>query len=152
MESAKDGSLTKEIDVYRSDEVVGIAILCNDPRANLWKPTKAQLIPKGKVFAPIMVFGGAIPLIYPDDLAADHHCFLGQIHFGLGNFPTVKEFLVVIHDCAYYNRISRTFTLKDKKRDGEKIADFLKKHFSLPATVSFAHPKPQGEVDFEKIR
>ncbi len=152
LDSAKHGSLTKEIDVYKGDEVVGIVIICNDPRANLWKPTKAQLIPKGKIFAPIMVFGGAIPLVYPEDLATDHHCLLGQIHFGLGNFPTVSEFLVVTHDCGYYNRIRKGFTLEVKMKDGKKIADFLERHFNLPATVFFAHTRTQGEVCFEKSK
>ena len=152
MESAKDGSLTKETDVYKGDEVVGIAILCNDPRANLWKSTKARLIPKGKIFAPIMVFGGAIPLVHPEDLPTDHHCLLGQIHFGLGNFPTVKELLVIIHDCGYYNLIQRGFPLKAKIEDGRKIADFIKRHFSLPTAVFFAHAKSESEIDFEKIR
>lgn len=138
--------------MYDAHEVVGIAILCNDPRANLWKPTKALLIPEGKILAPIMVFGGAVPLIYPQYLSTDHHGLLGQLHFGKSTFPTIEEFLVVLHDCGRYADIPGKHTIAHKKADGEKIADFLVTHFGLPTTVFFAHPHPEGKADFDTIK
>jgi len=133
---------------YKAEEVVGIAIVCSDPRANLWKRVKQFVIPEGRIYAPISVFGGPISLIYPQELNADHHSLLGQIHFGLGRFPNAHEILSITHDCGYYEMMGKCPDVRAKKADACEIAAFLRAHFALPVTSFFA----QEEFgDFQRI-
>jgi hypothetical protein len=131
-------------------KVAGIGIFCSDPRANLWKAIKRELISPSKTIIPLGFLGGPICLANRGDLQKELNFLLSQIHFALGVFPGVKDFLVVGHDCGFYKLIPwKEFSLADKKKDLARAANFLRKRF--PQLTTTAHFKDTQGDGFEKI-
>jgi len=135
--------------MYKVEEVVGIAIVCSDPRANLWKRVKQFVIPHGRIYIPISILGGPISLIYPQELHLEHHTLLGQIHFGLSGFCKIREILSITHDCGFYEKMGRSPNIQVKKEDACRIYGFLKAHFDLSITSRFADE--ENPEKFEEI-
>lgn len=153
MAQKADGSFNnigRIVIMYKAEEVVGIAIVCSDPRANLWKRVKQVVIPHGRIYVPISVLGGPISLVYPQELNLDHHTLLGQIHFALSGFPHTAEILSVTHDCGYYEKMGKNPGLQTKKEDAGRISAFIKAHFDLQVRSLFADD--QESERFEEIR
>ena len=117
-----------------------VIIYCSDPRpekANLWKDIKRLIIPQHQRWVPIGLLGGPISLVHHADLPVDLACLIGQIEFALTQFQP-KGFVVIGHDCGYYERIlRRKFKLDDKIEDAANAAAFLRERFELPAEAHF---------------
>lgn len=117
-----------------------IIIYCSDPRsekANLWKTIKSCLIPPNDWWVPIALLGGPISLANPTKLPLDFAFLMGQIEFAMSQFP-IKKFVVIGHDCGYYERIShRKTTIKRKRNDVARAAKLLKRRFKMPVEGFF---------------
>ena len=126
--------------------VSGICVYCSDPRDDLWKEAKKQLIPSSERFVPLGVLGGPICLANSEDLPMEYNFLLAQIHFARMTFPRVKKLLVIGHDCGYYEQIkNKTFSLNDKIQDLVKAAQLLEERFSdLTVTAFFKDTEAPG--------
>lgn len=146
MDGARWNLYNKEIDVSNEAPVIGIGILCSDPRANLWKETKQHLILPEERIVPLGFLGGPICLANPEDLPMERNFLLAQIYFALATFPDTRRFLVIGHDCGYYAQIKRRrFDISNKKNDLCTAADFLRKRFpEFTTTAFFKHKQKSG--------
>lgn len=130
---------------------VGIAIYCSDPRPNLWKYIKQDLIPQNEIWVPIGVLGGGVCLANQEALPQEFNFLLAQIYFAMGTFPKAKKIIVVSHDCGYYARITQAkVSIEKKKKDVAKAVVFLKKQIPGMEIVGFFAEK-QGQDGFIKI-
>jgi len=137
--------------MFQKEEVTGLAIICADPRANLWKFSKEKLF-KGKVVTPLLVLGGGVCLAHQDVFATEAHFLIGQAHFAVANFPKINKITVVGHDCGFYRMIPRgTFTVADKVKDLEIAADVLRQQFPGLEVEAFFGEVRGKSIAFKKV-
>ncbi|MCX6721626.1 MAG: hypothetical protein NTY04_00300 [Candidatus Staskawiczbacteria bacterium] len=130
-----------------------LIIYCSDTRVDLWKRIKKHLIPAGEWWQPLGFLGGAISLAHSEHLPLEYAVLMvKQIPFAIRKFPTIKEVVLVGHDCGYYEDIPRgmNFTVEDKEKDLRKAAALLRRHFpNMKVSAFFAEKK---DSEFKRIK
>jgi hypothetical protein len=138
-------------------EYDGVVLYCSDPdpeKANLWKDIKRDLIPENERWVPIGLLGAPVALAHPAFLPVDFACIMGQIEFAQTHKHfRRKAFMVVSHDCGYYERIMplarRDFTIGDKMADVATGLVLIKSRFQVAIVKGFfKRPEHPG---FEEI-
>ena len=134
------------------DQFDDLYVICNDPRHNIWGNIKRKLMKPGdrEKSTFIGLYGGPIPLAYPEDLGDEYRCLVKQIRFAIKTFG-IKRIIFVGHDCGYYRNILRAVTVQIKKQDLKTVAKTSRQQFRNVETIVYFADGHGAYFDFEKI-
>lgn len=146
----KGGTFTKEFGMH--DQFNDLYVICNDPRHKIWGNIKRKLMKQGdrEKSTFIGLYGGPIPLAFPETLVDENRCLIKQIQFAIETFG-VRRVIHVGHDCGYYKNILLATTVTMKKQDLEIVAKASRELFRHVETVAYFADGSGPNFNFEVI-